>query len=211
MKKFIFFSLFIFYTATASELATIVMPDITVASLVNSNTSESDILQLIEPNDIATTPKLTADIIGALIKTDNFRIIQSLDDEESAIESNVYYLLGTLNYVGENEDSYPIKATNNITKRYMIEVEADFKLVRVKDNVIMANFSATGSSSDVKIVAAKSDSVWHHNIGKLVQRASINLANNVVNEMVNQFNFTLNNERKTKGESVVVSDVKVYN
>ena len=46
------------------------------------------------------------------------------------------------------------QVATHATKQYVVEVEADFKLVRVKDNVIMANFSATGSSSDVKIISS---------------------------------------------------------
>ena len=124
-----------------------------------------------------------------------------------------YYLIGQINYIGENEDSYPIKQTNNMTKQFFIEVAAEFKLVRSNDNSIMANFSSSGRASDVKIVTTQSQQVWHHNIGKLVSAASKDLAINVVNEMESQFNFTIQNEEKDKKahESIVVTDVKVYN
>jgi hypothetical protein len=48
-------------------------------------------------------------------------------------------------------------------------------------------------------------------IGALVQNASIDLASNVVDEMNTQYNFMITNEKKSKSESVVVTDVKVYN
>lgn len=126
-----------------------------------------------------------------------------------------YYLIGVISYVGENEDSYPIKQTDNMTKQYVIEVTAEFKLIRVSDKTVMASFSSNGKASDVKIVSTsdKENRVWHHNIGKLVNSASKELANNVVEEMESQFNFTILNEEKAKkaNESIVVTDVKVYN
>lgn len=119
-----------------------------------------------------------------------------------------YYLLGVINYIGENEDSYPLKGTSNLTKQYAIEVEADFKLVRARDHAIMASFSATGSAHDVKIVSSTKGQTWHHNIGKLVSIASKDLATDVVDELESQFNFMLLNHQQA--ESAIVTDVQVY-
>ena len=208
MYKLTFFILAITYGAFANALATIVVPDLKVLSSASGNNiDESDSVQ-INQAVIKTLPKFSAAIRGALIKTNQFKVV------EASAESSVvnYYLLGEINYIGQNEDSYPIKDTDNVSKQFSIEVEADFKLVRTKDNVIMANFSANGSSNDVKIVSNvnKSDAVWHHNIGKLVQEASADLASNVSDEMLDELNLTLDNEKKSQPESVVVTDVKVY-
>ncbi len=206
MKKLVLFVLAMLYTTTSFAIANIVMPDLKMAGVISESGESNTILQHSVTNSIS---KFSANIRGALIKTGNFRVVDILNESNE----NNYLLVGEINYIGENEDSYPIKDTNNLTKQYVVEVEADFKLVRVKDNVIMANFSATGSSSDVKIVSSvnKSDTGWHHNIGALVQNASIDLASNVVDEMNTQYNFMITNEKKSKSESVVVTDVKVYN
>ncbi|MBP9742429.1 MAG: hypothetical protein KBD37_03630 [Burkholderiales bacterium] len=119
-----------------------------------------------------------------------------------------YYLLGVINYIGENEDSYPLKGTSNLTKQYVIEVEADFKLVRARDHALMASFSATGSAHDIKIVSSNKGQTWHHNIGKLVSTASKDLASDVVDEIESQFNFMLLNHQQA--ESDIVTDVQVY-
>lgn len=158
-------------------------------------------------------------IVSTLSVDDEHDIPESsfLDDSNQALlatqKSNPnteYYLVGVINYIGENEDSYPIKGTNNLTKQYTVEVEADFKLVRTKDKAIMASFSATGSAHDVKIVSSSNKAQkWHHNIGKLVSVASKDLASSVVDEMESQFNFMLLNH--TTPESDIVTDVQVYN
>ena len=141
------------------------------------------------------------------------QIAEKLIVNNSKQRDSDYYLIGQINYIGENEDSYAIKETTNMTKQYIIDVAAEFKLVRGKDNSIMANFSSSGSARDVKIISSQNKQVWHHNIGKLISMASKDLANNVVNEMESQFNFTLQNEERDKKshESIVVTDVKVYN
>lgn len=125
-----------------------------------------------------------------------------------------YYLVGVINYIGENEDSHPIKSTNNMTKQYVVEVTADFKLIRAKDKAIMASFSASGRSNDVRIISSENlqNTAWHHNVGKLVSETSKDLASNVLTEMQTQFNFTIQNEEKDRkaNEPVVVTDVKEY-
>lgn len=206
MKKLVLFVFAMLYTTVSFAVANIVMPDLRMVSVVSERAESNNIIQHSVTNSIS---KFSANIRGALIKTGNFRVVDTLNESSE----NNYLLVGEINYIGENEDSYPITDTNNITKQYVVEVEADFKLVRVKDNVIMANFSATGSSSDVKIISSdnKSDTGWHHNIGALVQSASINLTSNVVDEMNTEYNFMITNEKKSKAESVVVTDVKVYN
>ena len=207
MNKLVFFILITLYTATSFAVANIVMPDMKIASIIGGSEGvESTNTRLRVTNSM---PKFSANIRGALIKTGNYRVVDILNESSE----NNYLLVGEISYIGENEDSYLIKDTNSTTKQYVVEVAGDFKLVRVKDNVIMANFSATGSSSDVKIVSSvnKSNSQWHHNIGALVQNASINLASNVVDEMNTQYNFIISSENKSNAESVVVTDVKVYN
>ncbi len=125
-----------------------------------------------------------------------------------------YYLIGDVNYIGENEDSYPIKNTDNMTKQYVVEVGAEFKLVRKSDHAVVAAFTATGSGHDVKIVSTTNlqNQAWHHDIGKIVSSASKDLATNVLDQMQTQFKFTLDNEEKVRksSESVVITDVKVY-
>ncbi len=207
MNKLVFFILITLYAATSFAVANIVMPDMKIASIIGGSEGvESTNIRRRVTNSM---PKFSANIRGALIKTGNYRVVDSLNESSE----NNYLLVGEISYIGENEDSYLIKDTNSTTKQYVVEVAGDFKLVRVKDNVIMANFSATGSSSDVKIVSSfnKSNSQWHHNIGALVQNASINLASNVVDEMNTQYNFIISSENKSNAESVVVTDVKVYN
>jgi hypothetical protein len=240
--KIIFFILATIYSIVATALPTIAMPDMTVDSSADTETLQlkqaivktvpkfsADIRgALIKTGEfkvIDVKPvNLPSNIVALQAEsglnpesstTESAHVSKVADNKASAKIATDYYLLGEINYIGENEDSYPIKQTNNMTKQYVVEVEADFKLVRASDNTIMASFSATGRASDVKIVSTVNqlNSVWHHNIGKLVASASKDLASNVVDEMQSQFNFTVNNEEKVRkaGESVVVTDVKVYN
>lgn len=206
MNKIALLVLAMLYTTASFAVANIVMPDLKMASVISNNAESNNMIQHSVTNSIS---KFSANIRGALIKTGNFRVVDALNESSE----NNYLLVGEINYIGENEDRYPIKDTNNIIKQYVVEVQADFKLIRVKDSVIMANFGVAGSGSDVKIVSSvnNSDTQLHHNIGVLVQKASIDLATNVVNEMNTQYNFMITNEIKLKAESVVIRDVKVYN
>lgn len=126
-----------------------------------------------------------------------------------------YYLLGEINYVGENEDSHSLKQTDNLTKQYVLEVSAEFKLVRASDKVVMAAFTANGRANDVKIVSTTNigHNKWHHDIGRVVNQAAKDLASDVLQQMQAQFKFTQDTEEKERKakEPIVVTDVKVYN
>lgn len=146
--------------------------------------------------------------------------VESGNHVESIVSSNninadnaEYYLLGTINDVSQNEDSYPIKDTTNMTKQYFVAVSGDFKLVRAKDNVIVASFSSTGEAHDVKLVAinANQNIKWHHNTGALVSEAAKNLAANVVTQVIRQFAMTTKQDELNTAKPDVVTDVKTYN
>ena len=182
----------------------------------DDQSSESKLLPAIE-SKITVESKLVESLLALNPKVQNGleSYANTLLKQQQLNPSTDYYLIGVVDYIGENEDSYPLKKTNNVTKQYVIEVAASFKLLRAKDKAVMASFSATGRANDVKIVSTENEqyALWHHNIGRLVVAASKDLASQVVSEMASQFNFTLANEEKDKkaSESVVVTDVKVYN
>lgn len=173
-------------------------------------------------------PKFSSNIRGALISSGKFKVLNTkkLPDISASVapvvESHVsldenanYYLVGSVYYVDENEDSYPIEKTDNISMVYSFEVGANFKLVRAKDNVIMASFSANGIGRDTKIINSQkmTQTKWHHNYAKITEEANTDLAKNVLTQMLEQFNFVNDNEQKEREENEpkVVTDVKVYN
>ncbi|MFN7094171.1 MAG: hypothetical protein ACK4M7_02295, partial [Burkholderiales bacterium] len=170
---------------------------------------------------LTTTDQLTT---NGIANNQNIISLQLIKDSKQAIlwqktsqlnSITKYYLVGVINEITEGEDSFPLKNTVNLTKQYYVEVAADFKLVRAKDNALMAAFSTTGRAKDVKIVSLDNmlNTTWHHNVGQLVSEASKDLANNVVSTMLAQFSYTLKTEDQTESikKPEVVTDVKVYN
>jgi hypothetical protein len=170
---------------------------------------------------LTTTDQLTTNGIAnnqhlislQLIKDSKQAILWQKTSQLNSITK--YYLVGIINEITEGEDSFPLKNTVNLTKQYYVEVAATFKLVRAKDNALMAAFSTTGRAKDVKIVSLDNmvNTTWHHNVGQLVSEASKDLANNVVSTMLAQFSYTLKTEDQTESikKPEVVTDVKVYN
>lgn len=187
--------------------------------VVESNTQATKVAEC-NLNIQITSKSIVTNGISNQAYTINMKLVKSADrallwQQQTKVNTATdYYLVGIISSINENEDSYPIKGTDNMTKQYFVEVAADFKLVRARDKTIMASFSATGRGSDVKIVSQKNlaNTAWHHNVGKISQDAALDLAQNVVSQLQDQFGFMQGVEQKAIDESKVnvVTDVKEY-
>lgn len=212
------------------------IPSMAIPGLIYANTSATTRLDSMPVKK--HLPGFTADVRGAIISSGRFKVVKMpkqdnmwqsgnvatvltalkpLPSESSAgaMESAIitsqpdYILLGKVVSISENLDKNPIKDTDKISNVYNIDIAVDYKLIKTADKSIMASFTAYGHASDVKILMSGStEQVLHHNKPLLIKTASKDLAQDVLENLDEQFKTS--SENYNNG-SRVVTDVKVYN
>lgn len=100
-----------------------------------------------------------------------------------------YVLFGTLTSVEFRDEVSPLQGTTSTTYMLRLDLIADFSLINTKSLEIMASFSASGASSETKILSNRGDIV-KHNRGKLIKDTSKALAADVYAELNAQLQTT---------------------
>lgn len=119
-----------------------------------------------------------------------------------------YVLVGTVITIDENENTYQIKNTDTSSITHSMSVMTSYKLVRIKDQANVASFSAYGSASQMKLIAAgASPNSLSFNHAMLIHDLSKDLAKNVLSQLLEQMGTTTKIEQS---EHPVVTDVKTY-
>lgn len=119
-----------------------------------------------------------------------------------------YVLIGTVITIDENENTYQIKNTDTSSITHSMSVMTSYKLVRIKDQANVASFSAYGSASQMKLIAAgASPNSLSFNRAMLIHDLSKDLAKNVLSQLLEQMGTTTKIEQS---EHPVVTDVKTY-
>lgn len=212
------------------------IPSMAIPGLIYANSSATTTLDSMPVKK--HLPGFTADVRGAIISSGRFKVVKMpkqdnmrqsgnvatvltalkpLPSESSAgaMESAIitsqpdYILLGKVVSISENTDKNPIKNTDKISNVYNIDIAVDYKLIKTADKSTMASFTAYGHASDVKILTSGSaGQALHHNKPLLIKTASKDLAQDVLENLDEQFKTS--SENYNNG-SRVVTDVKVYN
>lgn len=195
MKKIIF---------TASILvsihcfaATLAVPNLQVSSSAYKNNfinpdkpdSIDPVTQTELKQQIST---FSAQVRGKIIQSKHFNVIDSNNNQlktESPNSNTVgkpdYILTGIVSAIDTNEETRELSNTNMYSIIYSIDIAVDYKLVRTKDNHIIASFTAAGHGGDVKLTSNKNQKV-SHNTPKLIQQAGDDLATEVNNQLTLQ-------------------------
>ena len=119
-----------------------------------------------------------------------------------------YVLIGTVITIDENENTYQIKNTDTSSITHSMSVMTSYKLVRIKDQANVASFSAYGSASQMKLIAAgASPNSLSFNRAMLIHDLSKDLAKNVLSQLLEQMGA---NTKIEQSEHPVVTDVKTY-
>ena len=119
-----------------------------------------------------------------------------------------YVLIGKVITIDENENTYQIKNTDTSSITHNMSVMTSYKLVRIKDQANVASFSAYGSASQMKLIAAgASPNSLSFNRAMLIHDLSKDLAKNVLSQLLEQMGATTKIEQS---EHPVVTDVKTY-
>jgi hypothetical protein len=119
-----------------------------------------------------------------------------------------YVLIGTVITIDENENTYQIKNTDTSSITHSMSVMTSYKLIRIKDRANVASFSAYGSASQMKLIAAgASPNSLSFNRAMLIHDLSKDLAKNVLSQLLEQMGTTTKIEQS---EHPVVTDVKTY-
>lgn len=224
MKK-ILFSVSILVSLNC-HAATLAVPNLQVSSSAYKNNfidpTKPNLIDPVTQNvlkqEIST---FSAQIRGKIIQSKHFQVIDVdnsinpslFGNNESAnikpVKINAdYILVGTVSAIDANEETKPLTDTNMYSVIYSIDIAVDYKLVRIKDNHIVASFTAAGHGGDVKLTPDKNQKV-SHNTPKLIQQAGDDLAG----EVNDQLTLQLENGkiiRDYQEASPKVTDVKVY-
>ncbi|AUR50904.1 hypothetical protein [Aquella oligotrophica] len=134
----------------------------------------------------------SAQIRGKIIQSKHFNVIDlnnNLLKVESPSSNTIikpdYILTGVVSAIDTNEETKELSNTNMYSIIYSIDIAVDYKLVRTKDNHIIASFTAAGHGGDVKLTSNKNQKV-SHNTPKLIQQAGEDLAAEVNNQLTLQ-------------------------
>jgi hypothetical protein len=104
-----------------------------------------------------------------------------------------FVLFGVLTDINFREELSPIQGTDNATRKFSLELGANFSLINTKTLEITSSFTATGSASEIKILSMRGDFI-PPNQNKLIKETSLLLADNVLKEMMEQLNGTESSE-----------------
>ena len=119
-----------------------------------------------------------------------------------------YLLIGNLSAINAGEEINQIINTTKYSDIYSIDLAVDYKLIRTNDKTIVASFTATGHSGDVKLLNSP-DQKMQHNIPSLIQQVGSDLANQVNTQLNNQIGngkLYLDNSESTPQ----ITDFKTY-
>lgn len=227
MNKFKVLALLLIATKFASALPTLAVPNIIYPTEVyQHNINNSDISGAIINSGkfkIIETPKgfnvKTLELLAANNFSSESQVTLSESKESAVIANNVsapavlqdglsYILIGEVVSIDENENIYQIKNTDTSSVTHYIAAMISYKLIRIKDKASVASFSAYGSASQMKLIAAgaKANSL-NFNRALLLHDLSKDLAKNVLDQLLVQFESTTKFEQS---EHQVITDVKTY-
>lgn len=227
MNKFKALTLLLIAAKFASALPTLAVPNIIYpAEVYQHNINNSDISGAIINSGkfkIIETPKgfdiKSLELLAASNPSLESQVTLS-ESKESAVIANTasapvvlqdglsYILIGEVVSIDENENIYQIKNTDTSSVTHFIAAMTSYKLVRIKDKANVASFSAYGSASQMKLIAANAKaSSLNFNRALLLHDLSKDLARNVLDQLLAQFESTTKFEQN---EHPVVTDVKTY-
>jgi len=145
--------------------------------------------------------KFTNDIRGALVKSQNFRVVQGhpfphADDESfhdiiARIKGGFYpdadyVLFGSLNDINGRTEALPIQGTNAVNFVASLELVGEFSLINTTTFEVVAGFTAMGEGSDSRLINSPNAQI-SFNRGKVIQEVSRSLGAAVAAEVDNQF------------------------
>jgi hypothetical protein len=226
MHKYKILAFLLVSAKLAIALPTIAIPSIIYpADIYQHNINNSDVRGAIINSGkfkVIETPKnFDLNTLELLTLNSSLTESQSTIKESAEIKSSLtpqavvslqdglsYVLIGKVITIDENENTYQIKNTDTSSITHHIAVMTSYKLVRIKDQANVASFSAYGSASQMKLIAAGTnpDSL-SFNRALLIHDLSKDLAKNVLNQLLEQVNTT---NKIEQNEHPVVTEVKTY-
>jgi hypothetical protein len=144
--------------------------------------------------------KFSADIKGAILKSNLFELVQgrltnSKDSEklydiigrikQGQYQGADYVLFGTLNSVQFREEDNPIDNTNTVSHTLSLELVGEFSLISTRSFKVKSSFTAMGTGQDVKLLSARGGHIVL-NRGKVVAEVSKSLGDDVSKQLVEQ-------------------------
>jgi hypothetical protein len=151
---------------------------------------------------MASLPRTTASAAVTAVPNPSNNTPASLEDKVT------YVLVGKVLASDETENPYQIKGTDKNTLTHSLAVTVSYQLVRLKDKATVASFTAYGSASQVKLISVNQDPAQiHFDRPRLVHEVSLDLAQNVLNQLLEQAAGTMRIEQR---DHPVITDVKTY-
>jgi hypothetical protein len=165
------------------------------------------------------------DVRGAVIKTGKFKVVEananfnlaavntsdpgkqaSNMDESSGIQDGLsYILIGQVISTDEHINYYDLKGTDTTTGTRTLALTVSYKLLRLKDKASVAAFNAYGTGTET--VFLKPGEHLYANQSMVIRDASMDLANNVVEQLLGQYGSSSKFDQKEKPE---ITEVKTY-
>jgi len=145
--------------------------------------------------------KFTADLKGALLRSQQFQVIQgkpygtkkleNINDIIARIKRGDfkgadYVLFGSVSSMEFRQEVMPVPGANTVSSILALELVADFNLINTRTYAVKAAFSAMGEGQDTRLVGSRG-AVVHMNRGKVISEVSKSLADDAMRQIEEQF------------------------
>lgn len=145
--------------------------------------------------------KFTADLKGALLRSQQFQVIQgkpygtkkleNINDIIARIKRGDfkgadYVLFGSVSSMEFRQEVMPVPGANTVSSILALELVADFNLINTRTYAVKAAFSAMGEGQDTRLVGSRG-AVVHMNRGKVISEVSKSLAEDAMRQIEEQF------------------------